>query len=763
MKQAYLIPSLVVAICFSSPMAEGADMSVQLRTDDGSTKFSILNSTGGEVAYIDSLGRGSFSSILGFTFSGHINPVQINAGLLPAAVIASSVAVGSVTDTAIIGLSASKLIGAIPGNLIDISTRTVNPDQINPGLLPADVISSSVAVGSITDTAVATLSANKLTGTIDNARIDTSSITKLGNVFNGADQLLRLDGSGRLPAVSGELLTGVVAATLGGNISPTQITAGILPSNVIVSSVAVGSITDTAIATLTASKLTGTIDNARIDTSSITKLGNTFNSANQLLRLDGSGRLPAVSGELLTGVVASTLGGNINPSQINAGVLPANVIASSVAVGSITDTAVTALAASKLTGTIDNARIDTSSITKLGNTFNGADQLLRLDGSGRLPAVSGELLTGVVAATLGGNISPSQITAGALPSNVIASSAAVGSITDTAIATLTASKLTGTIDNARIDTSSITKLGNTFNSANQLLRLDGSGRLPAISGELLSGVTASGLSGTVNTSQINAGQLPSTVIASSVAVGAVTDTAIAALSASKLTGTIDNARIDTSSITKLGNTFNSSNQLVRLDGSGRLPALSGEFLTNVIAASLAGAINPNQMNAGLLPATVIASSVAVGSVTDAAITSLTASKLTGLIDNASIDTSSITKLGNTFNGANQLVKLDSAGKLLLGGGGTIARVITTTATLDFGAVGLMSCASLNVTVANSLDGDTVVLGLPKDLIASDPLVLMYGYVNTPGTVTIKRCNVLSLGGSLTNPDPMGVRVDVWQH
>lgn len=71
----------------------------------------------------------------------------------------------------------------------------------------------------------------------------------------------------------------------------------------------------------------------------VTTQGNTFNGANNLVQLDGSGRLPAVNGSQLTA-------------------LPANA-------------------------------------TTQGNTFNGANNLVRLDGSGRLPAVDGSQLTNI--------------------------------------------------------------------------------------------------------------------------------------------------------------------------------------------------------------------------------------------------------------------------------------------------------------------------------------------------------------------------------
>lgn len=49
----------------------------------------------------------------------------------------------------------------------------------------------------------------------------------------------------------------------------------------------------------------------------------------------------------------------------------------------------------------------------------------------------------------------------------------------------------------------------------------------------------------------------------------------------------DPLRLDTSSVTLQGNTFNNPTQLVRLDGTSRLPAVDGSLLTNVIASGIA--------------------------------------------------------------------------------------------------------------------------------------------------------------------------------
>lgn len=149
-----------------------------------------------------------------------------------------------------------------------------------------------------------------------------------------------------------------------------------------------------------------------ITAGNITAQGNTFNGANQLVQLDSSTRLPAVNGSQLT---------NLNASSLSS-------------------------------GTVNDARLS-SNVTVQGNTFNGANQLVQLDSSTRLPAVNGSQIT---------NLNASQL-------------------------------LTGTIPDARLS-SQVTMQTNTFNVAGALVQLNGSLELPVCSGVNLTNLNASNLS-----------------------------------------------------------------------------------------------------------------------------------------------------------------------------------------------------------------------------------------------------------------------------
>ena len=242
---------------------------------------------------------------------------------------------------------------------------------------------------------------------------------------------------------------------------------------------------------------TGTLDNLRLSTS-VTLAGNTFNGASQLIKLDSTGKIPVLNASLITALNGSAIA----------------------------------------TGTVADVRL-TANVTLAGNTFNGINQLVKLDATGKLPVLDASLIT-------------------AINGSAIAS---------------------GTVADARLSTN-VTVAGNTFNGINQLVKLDATGKLPALNASLVTALNGSAVA----------------------------------------TGTVADARL-TTNVTLSGNTFNGVNQLVKLDATGKLPAIDGSALTNVTATTYTGNVADSKLS------------------------------------------TNVTLAGNTFNGINQLVKLDANGKL----------------------------------------------------------------------------------------------------
>lgn len=68
----------------------------------------------------------------------------------------------------------------------------------------------------------------------------------------------------------------------------------------------------------------------------------------------------------------------------------------------------------------------------------------------------------------------------------------------------------------------------------------------------------------------------------------------------KLAGIAAGAQVNDASTTLQGNTFNGISQLVKTDGSGKLPAIDGSQLTNLPAASISGTANRISITAGVI-------------------------------------------------------------------------------------------------------------------------------------------------------------------
>lgn len=123
--------------------------------------------------------------------------------------------------------------------------------------LPGDMIMYQLKSGSVADYEWATITQTELKQALQIP----DNITAQGNTFNGASQLVKLDVTGKLPALDGSNLT---------NIS--------LPTTVTVQ-------------------------------------GNSFNGANQLVKLDVTGKLPALDGSNLTNLPSA--GGGVDFATVN--------------------------------------------------------------------------------------------------------------------------------------------------------------------------------------------------------------------------------------------------------------------------------------------------------------------------------------------------------------------------------------------------------------------------------------------------------------
>lgn len=168
---------------------------------------------------------------------------------LPAPAAAGDAATKAYVDT-VVG-------GSQDSTLSSTQTFTGQNTFLNQVTVSSDVYLSAGRInlqGNIVTTAGGLLDASKLANTVPSASLDASSVTKRGNTFNGAGQLVLLDPSGKLPGLDGSLLTNVAAGNVnaagvlpgtfvsGVLLPAAQVQPGSLGSGVIVSSLAAGAV-----------------------------------------------------------------------------------------------------------------------------------------------------------------------------------------------------------------------------------------------------------------------------------------------------------------------------------------------------------------------------------------------------------------------------------------------------------------------------------------------------------------------------------------
>jgi hypothetical protein len=118
-------------------------------------------------------------------------------------------AVISATDTVLSAFG--KLQAQITANLSTLTSHT--SDTSNPHA----TTKAQVGLGNVADVDT-TNASNIASGTLADARL-TSAVTKQGNTFNGASQLVQLDASTKLPAVDGSNLTNLnIPPSTGGDL-----------------------------------------------------------------------------------------------------------------------------------------------------------------------------------------------------------------------------------------------------------------------------------------------------------------------------------------------------------------------------------------------------------------------------------------------------------------------------------------------------------------------------------------------------------------
>ena len=254
------------------------------------------------------------------------------------------------------------------------------------------------------------------------------------NVGTGANNVVQLDGSSRLPAVDGSQLTNLPAAPVTSVNGQTGVVTGLLE--------AANNLSDVANAGTSRTNL-------GLGTAAVENVGT---GANNVVQLDASSRLPAVDGSQLTNLPAAPVTSVNGQTGVVTGLLEAANNLSDVANAGTSRT---------------NLGLGTAAVENVGT---GANNVVQLDASSRLPAVDGSQLTNLPAAPVTSVNGQTGVVTGLLEAS--------NNLSDVANAGTSRTNL-------GLGTAAVENVGT---GANNVVQLDGSSRLPAVDGSQLTNV-----------------------------------------------------------------------------------------------------------------------------------------------------------------------------------------------------------------------------------------------------------------------------------
>ena len=422
-----------------------------------------------------------------------------------------------------------------------------------------------------------------------------------------ANKIVKLDGSARLPAVDGSQLTNlpsapvtsVNGATGAVNLYADDATLNLAGDGIVVS---------------------GTGATSTLDVDSGT-------TANKIVKLDGSARLPAVDGSQLTNLPSAPV------TSVNGATGAVNLYADDTTLNLAGDGIV-------VSGTGATSTLDVDS----GTTAN---KIVKLDGSARLPAVDGSQLT---------NLPSAPVT------SVNGATGAVNLYADNATLNLAGDGIvvSGTGATSTLDVDSGT-------TANKIVKLDGSARLPAVDGSQPTNLPSAPVT------SINGATGAVNLYADDTTLNLAGDGIV-------VSGTGATSTLDVDSGT-------TANKIVKLDGSARLPAVDGSQLTNLPAAPV------TSVNGATGVVNLYADDTTLNLAGDGIVVSGTGATSTLDVDS-----------GTT---ANKIVKLDGSARLPAVDGSQLTNLPSAPVTSVNGATGAVNIYADNTTL--NIDGTGLTL------------------------------------------------------
>lgn len=126
-------------------------------------------------------------------------------------------------------------------------------------------------------------------------------------------------------------------------------------------------------------------------------------------------------------------------------------------------------------------------------------------------------------------------------------------------------------------------------------------------------------------------------------------------------------------------------------------------------------------------------------------------------DGAGNNVLTATRSGTTVSGVTIAPALTLSSSISVGGGSTILKVLSATATLDFPSITTLSNQDLTITVTGAKVGDSVSLGLPAAPLVG---VVFSAFVSATDTVTVRAMNYT---GTSKDPASATYRVTVFNY
>ena len=440
----------------------------------------------------------------------------------------------------------------------------------------------------------------------------TTSGTVAVDVGSTAGKIVQLDANAKLPAVDGSLLTNINASNvISGTLPLTRITPG-TNGQVLTTAGGVpvwgtatsGTVTSVTAGTgLTGGTITGT-GTVAVD------VGTT---AGKIVQLDVNGKLPAVDGSALSNLNAGNIFGTLLPARIaqasattgqvlkwdgstwapgpdntGAGTVP-TLTDGQILIGDGTSNSATAL----------NGDAVLSGAKLTINPISGGSGGKIVDAS----ITSADLADGAVSGGTAGILADNSIVNADIASGagILVSKLAPGTngqvLTTTggvaAWGTAASGTVTSVTAGAGLTGGTITSTGTVAvdvgTTANKIVQLDASAKLPAVDGSSLTNLSASNIgSGTLALGRITPGtngQVLTTTGGVAAWGTAASGTVTSVTAGTGLTGgTI------TSTGTVAVDVGTTANKIVQLDASAKLPAVDGSLLTNINATSISSGI-----------------------------------------------------------------------------------------------------------------------------------------------------------------------------